>query len=188
VIGDPIDERLPTDIAPGAHELALQLGQSNPVSIGTLQVEASRGVFDLPGDLTPLDPPPVLGEAVEVAAYSIPAETYSPGEEIPLSVAWQALAPLDGAYTVFVHVVAADGSNLTQIDRPPAIDGEPYPTNSWLPGEIIIDTYRLAIPANAPRGTYRVRLGLYLPDTGTRLAIPGTADDAIFLPTEITVR
>ena len=39
VVGDPIGERLPTDIEPGIHELALQMGQGNPVRIGTLQVE-----------------------------------------------------------------------------------------------------------------------------------------------------
>jgi len=98
------------------------------------------------------------------------------------------LASLDVSYTAFVHLVAPDGSNLTQIDRPPAIDGEPYPTDSWVPGEIIVDTYWLAIPMDAPAGPYRVRLGLYLPETGTRLAIPGTTDDAVFLPVEITVR
>lgn len=187
-IGDPLSERLPVDIKAGEYELSLQLGQAEPVSIGTIRVEPSRGSFDLPDNLAPLTPAPVLGETVELMAYDLPTETFAPGNDLPLTVAWQALASLDASYTVFVHLVSPDGGNLAQVDRLPAIDGETYPTDQWVPGEIVVDTYRLAIPADAPPGTYRLRLGLYIPETGTRLDVPGSADDAIFLPVEVTIR
>ena len=42
-----------------------------------------------------------------------------------------------------------------------------YPTSLWLPGEFVADTYSLpALP-----DVERVRVGLYNPQTGVRLAL-----------------
>jgi hypothetical protein len=54
------------------------------------------------------------------------------------------------------------------------------PTTGWLPGEVIVDTHTLAIPPDAPAGTYTLQSGLYDPDTGVRLA-DATGADAILL-------
>jgi hypothetical protein len=66
-------------------------------------------------------------------------------------------------------------------------EGKPYPTDLWLPGEIVIDTYDLSIPANALQGEYTVRVGLYIPESGQRLSIPGSTDNAVTLPMTLRI-
>ncbi|MCB0166529.1 MAG: phospholipid carrier-dependent glycosyltransferase [Anaerolineae bacterium] len=79
-------------------------------------------------------------------------------------------------YTVFVHVIDANGDLVAQADAPPAAGA--YPTSLWDPGEIIIDTR--PIP-DLPPGRYTLRLGLYDPITDQRLPAPDAPDDAVTL-------
>jgi hypothetical protein len=80
---------------------------------------------------------------------------------------WQALTPVDRDYTVFMHLLDADGAIIAQDDAPP---GDPFfPTSTWLVGEVIVDDHQLALPAGAPPGVYHVTVGLYHWPTGERL-------------------
>jgi hypothetical protein len=55
------------------------------------------------------------------------------------------------------------------------MDGEPVggtrPTSQWLVGELIVDRYGLAIPADAPVGDYVIEVGMYDPETHERLPV-----------------
>jgi hypothetical protein len=46
-----------------------------------------------------------------------------------------------------------------------------YPTSRWQAGEVIIDEYRLALPANLPAGNYAIEVGMYSLQMGARLAV-----------------
>jgi hypothetical protein len=35
------------------------------------------------------------------------------------------------------------------------------PTDTWLPGEVIVDQHLLALPSDLPPGPYRLEAGLY---------------------------
>ncbi len=85
------------------------------------------------------------------------------GGEITLY--WQALAPIDQDYNVFVHLLNRAGQVITQADGPPTANA--YPTRWWAPGEVIAD--RRALPA-AP-GLQALRLGWYDLNSGQRLAV-----------------
>jgi hypothetical protein len=80
---------------------------------------------------------------------------------------WQALARVDGHYKVFVHLYDETGQLRTQVDDFP-LHGD-APTESWLPGEVLIDRYTLHLPADLPAATYRLAVGMYDPVTGRRL-------------------
>jgi hypothetical protein len=71
-------------------------------------------------------------------------------------------------YTVFLHVVDADGRLVGQWDQPPG--GADNPTSDWPPNRIFFDDYRVPVAVD---GTppYRVLVGLYDPATGTRLPV-----------------
>jgi len=96
------------------------------------------------------------------------------GETKPLTVtiAWQALQPLDFDNNVFIHALDAAGNRVAQWDGQPLRAGEPAPMTTWGVGEIISSAYRLELdPAAAP--VQRVLVGLYNWQTGERLLVNG---------------
>ncbi len=72
---------------------------------------------------------------------------------------WQALADMDRDYTIFMHLLGANGETLVNADHLP-----PRPTREWRPGQMIPDRVKLGLPPGLPAGDYRVEVGLY--DTG----------------------
>jgi 4-amino-4-deoxy-L-arabinose transferase-like glycosyltransferase len=92
-----------------------------------------------------------------------PRLVIKPEQEFTLSLYWQADAPTAQPYTVFTHLIAADGFNRTGRDNQPVWGS--YPTTLWQPGERITDKYTLTIPAGSPPGDHRLRLGWYQSDT-----------------------
>ncbi|MBU0494589.1 MAG: glycosyltransferase family 39 protein [Chloroflexi bacterium] len=85
---------------------------------------------------------------------------------------WQALEQPALDYTVFLHLVDAQGQWAASTDGQPR-RGE-YPTSWWVPGEQIIDPHLLSLQ-NVPPGRYELWAGLYDPVTGDRLPV---LDDA----------
>ena len=112
---------------------------------------------------TPSSPPPTS---------QLSNSTNSP----TLQLYWHTNTSPTADYTVFVHLIDADGNLVAQADSPPATGA--YPTSLWDSGETIIDTRTLP---DLPPGQYTLRLGLYDPTTGQRLPVPNTPDGAITL-------
>jgi hypothetical protein len=102
------------------------------------------------------------------------------GATIHLTLRWQALRPFDREYTVFVHVIDAQGKLWGAGDSIPA-QGK-RPTTSWLWGEVLEDEHKVQIDVNGPREGYVIEVGLYRPDTGERLLVGG--DDKVVLSGE----
>jgi hypothetical protein len=106
-----------------------------------------------------------------------------PGETLSLRLYWQALELTYQPYTAFVHLTGETnprtGSLLWAQD-----DHEPgrgvYATNSWFPGEIVVDSFQLVVPEDAPAGEYLVSTGFYNRITLERLArTDGDGDTAM---------
>jgi hypothetical protein len=98
-----------------------------------------------------------------------------------LSSTWTTTATPPEEYTVFVHVLDANGNLIGQADGPPS--GGDYPTDWWSPGETIMDERPLPLPPEADR----VTIGLYRLSDGMRLPVVDGAgqrvpDDEIVLP------
>lgn len=102
-----------------------------------------------------------FGGVIRLAGY----ETAREGDNLLVSLAWEALSPPPQNYTAFVHVLDAAGTLIAQADRPPA----GYPTGDWRPGEIVIDHFVVELPAGLPPGEYRLQTGFYDPATVARL-------------------
>lgn len=94
-----------------------------------------------------------------------------PEDSFTLSLYWQAGGPTPVDYTVFTHLVAADGFNRTGQDNQPVWGT--YPTTTWQPGEKITDKYTLTIPPGTPPGDHRLQIGWYRPDTQARVPVVG---------------
>jgi hypothetical protein len=114
----------------------------------------------------------VFGQAARLLGYSLEAGTAAPSDTLHLTLYWQALAPMDRAYTAFVHLLgaynpASGGPVWAGHDGQPL--GGHYATDRWQPGQVILDVHPLAIPADAPPGEYTIEAGLYLLETMGRL-------------------
>jgi len=131
-----------------------------------------------------LDPPTpdqvgqwYLGESIMLVGYDVPARS-APGETARVALYWHAREQVAEDYTVFVHLLTADGQAAAQADGKP-LDWT-YPTSLWKPGETIRDTHVLSLDSALPRGDYTIAVGLY--DAATGLRLPLRDADGAALP------
>jgi len=111
-----------------------------------------------------------LGGLVRLVGYDpAPPLQAEGGASLPLTLTWEALAPMTDDYTVFVHLTGEDGRPLAQADGPPLAGA--YPTSFWKVGERLADAHLLAMPPEVPAGDYQLRVGMYLLATGERLPL-----------------
>jgi hypothetical protein len=101
---------------------------------------------------------------VRMLGYTLSGQTYKPGGDLSVQIVWQVEnTPLAGG-KVFIHLWGppkADGSVIySQDDLVPC--GNSYPTDTWRPGELLIETYRLSLPADMPPGAYTLHAGWYI--------------------------
>ncbi len=85
---------------------------------------------------------------------------------VSVNLYWEALRQPHHAYTVFVHVMDAQGNLIAQQDNMPVHDQ--LPTSCWQPGEQVSDPYTIALPAHNSQAA-SIEVGLYRLDTGQRL-------------------
>lgn len=99
-----------------------------------------------------------FGVAIVLTGFSLPPSAPR-GSTVPVILQWQASRISAANYTVFVHLLGADGKVAAQMDTQPA--GGTRPTGTWLPGETVRDNIGVALPASVPPGAYRVEIGMY---------------------------
>ncbi len=109
-----------------------------------------------------------LGGKIRLLGYNIESG-FRPGDNIHLTLFWQCLEEMEQSYTVFTHLVDAGDNIVAQKDNPPV--GGFYPTTKWEVGEIVRDQYDMVIPSDIPSGEYRLKVGMYLAETGERLNV-----------------
>ncbi|MGB1249253.1 MAG: glycosyltransferase family 39 protein [Candidatus Promineifilaceae bacterium] len=122
-----------------------------------------------------------LSDDVQLTGYALGSNQLVAGEAVILSLFWQAQQPLDKAYTVFTHVLDANGQLVAQADRQP--QGGSRPTNSWSTNETIRDSYALELPDDLPAGDYHIHIGMYLWPELTRLVDQETGQDSVLIDT-----
>jgi hypothetical protein len=152
--------------------LDLALGTGRPVYL----IKAMPGV-EIKVDVQPLGRlwrvlgPSVKGEpaykrdhrlagAVALAGYDLSPPNPSPGDELGVSLYWEALHPLPAAYHSYVHLIDASGQKVAQDDGKPG--GVYYPSTMWRPGERLRDDRWLKIPPGVAPGTYHLVAGMYV--------------------------
>ncbi len=137
----------------------------------------AQGIFVLRSKTTPrpLAPDPAqpveatFGDVVQLTGYTVEPDRPAPGQPLRLTLYWQAVAPMDHTYTVFVHLRQPAGGNVAQADHRPL--GDLYPTTLWPVGETIRESSDLFLPPDLPPGRYELWVGLYLLETGARLPV-----------------
>jgi len=143
-------------------------------TLGPVQVEGRVRSFRVPTVEVPIDA--TFGDAIELVGLNpeFPTSNLHPGDEVATTLVWRALAPIDADYNVTVQLLSPDGRVFGQQDISP-LDGV-APTSSWSPGEVLTDSYRFPVAADAQAGDYQLVVGIYLPETGERLPVHGGGD------------
>lgn len=92
------------------------------------------------------------------------ATSVKPGEIVPLTLDWQAIAAPRQEYVVSWRLLDAAGHTVLQRDSEPA-DGF-APTETWKAGEDVADRFGMVVPTDLPPGTYSLGVVVYAKTTG----------------------
>ena len=194
-VGETVQEKyrvpIPPASAAGQYDLRLQpldargepLGPAE--SLGSLRIDNIDREYSVPMDVARPLLDSCFGEIICLRGATLSELVAAPGEDVELALYWQALAEPPAVYTVFLHVIDADGEIVIPADHWPG----GLPSDIWDAGQVITDRTRLALPPDLPPGEYRFRLGLYDADSGARLPVTsGGAGDHLILPRTLTVQ
>lgn len=164
-----------------------RMSEVTSVSIGPFKIGDTlpAGVtFDLPTPQVPLNQLFGDGPNLTLLGYDLARQTLQIGQDqqnktFELTLYWRSESPLSIDYTTFVQVLNSKNEIVAQKDQLPT-NGD-YPTSLWQPGEIITDEIVVSLPANLPADNYRLVVGLYDSNTGTRLTVPGHQENSLTL-------
>lgn len=120
-----------------------------------------------------------FGGVLRLLGCGLEAGEVEPGEQLEVTLYWEAVAPADRDYTVFVHLLGEGDLLIAQRDTFPGLG---LLSTRWLePGFRWADRYVLQLPRTtyAP-DTAEVEVGLYNPTTGARLPASTGGDNVRF--------
>ncbi len=123
-----------------------------------------------------------VGESIMFLGWRSDPQIIARGQVLNLDLFWRADHAVKESYSVFVHLVDADGQVVANADSAPA--SGLFPTNHWTPGEGVRDRHILKIPADLAPGNYTIEIGMYLPATNARLPI-GASDKIILTQVKV---
>jgi hypothetical protein len=145
--------------------------------VGLAVATLALALFALIGVLRPGYAPPVMhavakiqsctqaadlrfGDSIRLVGYDIDRDRVLPGDEVTVTLCWQALAPMDEDYVYFVHFLGPEESKVGARDTHPGLGR--YPTGRWVTGDAFCDDVRLPVDASAPApAVYDIAIGWY---------------------------
>lgn len=104
-----------------------------------------------------------FGYAVQLLGYDVGTTTAN--DSLPLTLFWKVIGQPAVSYSSFVHLEDEWGFRWGQAES------NPYPTEQWQLGELVVQQILVTVPAGTPPGSYRVKLGWFDPVTTNRLPI-----------------
>ena len=167
-LGAWMPRRYERAIVTGLAAVWLILAASVPfLYIAPAYAHAPRLSMDaLPASLNRLDV--TFGDKIKLLGYEMPEQRVRRGTPLPVTLYWQALAPVERDYTAFVHLFGRADQPIGQEDTYPG--GGNDPTSQWKPGEVLRDQHEvLAVPEARAPGAGTVDVGLYDFETKQRL-------------------
>lgn len=114
---------------------------------------------------------------LQLVGYDLLPTTIVPNSTYSMMLTWETTQPISDDLTVFVHLLAGDGTIIAQADRAPL--GDFYPTSRWDMRQSISDTYTIVTPADLPPPPYTVQVGWYSPVDFARVPVSGGGDAVV---------
>jgi 4-amino-4-deoxy-L-arabinose transferase-like glycosyltransferase len=113
-------------------------------------------------------------EGVRLAGYDMKRQRVAPGQFVPLTLYWDAAAPLAGGYVPVVEVVDAGGILVSEASPTCALP----PPAAWSPYYLNRAAFGVQDAAPLPPGSYTLRVSLREPQTGRRLPMADGRESA----------
>ncbi len=121
-----------------------------------------------------------FGDRIALLGYDLQQRSFEPGENVDLTLYWQALESVDKHYTLSLQLVSALPNETTKLlSHNTWTGGGNYPTGYWQPGEIIVDQYRLHIPDQVSYTTQGWFLYVILQNLENDTVLPFEVDDTV---------
>ncbi|MCL7452986.1 MAG: glycosyltransferase family 39 protein [Anaerolineae bacterium] len=115
-----------------------------------------------------------FGEELALVAFGLSAGNPNPGDELAVSLYWQALEKAGPAHTVSLRLVGPDGVEVAGVEEP--VLGALYRADLWPRDTVVVDRHQLMTPPDLSPGRYRLDLGVYVSDASDLLPLPGNDD------------
>jgi hypothetical protein len=145
---------------------SMKVGQIEPGQVVLLHLSPRNMIGDsLPQNQTNAS----FASQFTAIGYDLSSRQMRPGDQITVTIHWQALVKPDVDFSVFVHLVDEAGKIVGQSDSYPVAGT--YPTTWWQPNHVVGDSHTLATPHTLLAGVYRLNAGLYRLDTLERLTV-----------------
>lgn len=105
-----------------------------------------------------------FNNTIQLLGYDLSAQEIAVGNPstssgLNVTLYWKATGKMEKAYTVFVQLLGASPPPVAQKDAQPLNGGRP--TQTWVEGEFLTDTYTLDIKPDVPPGEYKILIGWY---------------------------
>ncbi|MGQ9828864.1 MAG: glycosyltransferase family 39 protein [Roseiflexus sp.] len=110
-----------------------------------------------------------FGDMVRLHGYNLDTSTVRASGALTVTLVWEALAPSDRDNWIFIHVMNNAGERVAQVDV--RLETEHWNPRVWQPGRHISMAQQVPLPPDLPAGTYRLAIGVYDPQTFTRLPL-----------------
>jgi hypothetical protein len=131
-----------------------------------------------------------LDDRVELLGYALSSSEVESGGILRLTLYWLAKGEMAIDYTVFTHLIDAEGRIWGQKDSQPL--GGLFPTTCWAEGGVICDEYEMLVQPDAPPGEYALEVGMY--ELGTMQRLPAydengkrLPEDRVLLPQKVRI-
>jgi hypothetical protein len=174
---------VPADLAPGRYRLDVGLyPRDQPDTLLPVEGSDRLPLAMLTVGEVAMAPPSTtasvdFGRQIRLLGYDLQGDAGEATGTLDVTLHWQSLVLVARDYTVFAHLVGPDGSIVTQDDGPPG--DQFFPTSTWLPGAVVLDSRSLVLPAGAAPGEYTLLIGLYHQPTEERLEATGADGESL---------
>ncbi len=117
-----------------------------------------------------LDCPVHYGNLTQLLGYQVVSNTRT--NSIEILSAWEVQSTTTQEWTLFTHLLDANGTLITQHDQLDA------PSWQWQAGDRFVQRHALKLPPDLPQGTYAIALGWYVRDDWSRAVIDIASEPA----------
>jgi hypothetical protein len=115
-----------------------------------------------------------FGGVITQAGYQMSPSHPAAGDTLEVLTAWRVLGQPPPDLTIFLHLLASDGTLITQGDALTAL------SDTFRARDLFVQQHSLELPSGISPGTYRLTTGLYRRDD-TRLPLPASTDGVLTL-------
>jgi len=106
-----------------------------------------------------------FGRKVKLLGYQVEQPARQPGQTLNITTYWQVIDQPPPFMTTFVHLLDSTGQIAAQTDRQSVL------ADTLQPGDVFMQLHSIELPAELPRESLRLSIGLYSSETGQRLPI-----------------